>query len=168
MKRQQNAAPPRDFRNRAHDLYNEVQDTQADEKEELTTMDIVEGVQLRKEQYEQSRNLVENQEETGRDSEDDEVYESVAGKHTSQNILARNDTDKNVELSDFTILGIVGRGTFGKVYQVFHIKTKKVYAMKSIRKDCVLEHQSLDSLKREQEILFNVKHPFIVSMEYVI
>lgn len=73
MKRQQNAVPPRDFRNRAHDLYKEVQDSQADESEEIITMDIIEGVELRKKQYEQSRNHVENREETGRDSEDEDI-----------------------------------------------------------------------------------------------
>jgi len=35
---------------------------------------------------------------------------------------------------------IVGKGTFGKVFQVRHSKTGKVYAMKCIRKDVVLEN----------------------------
>jgi len=39
--------------------------------------------------------------------------------------------------------------------------------MKCIRKDVVLENEQLDSLKLEKEILYNINHPFIVSMEYV-
>lgn len=39
--------------------------------------------------------------------------------------------------------------------------------MKSIRKDVVLEHDSLESLKVEKLILLQVKHPFIISMDHV-
>jgi hypothetical protein len=39
--------------------------------------------------------------------------------------------------------------------------------MKSIRKDVVLENDSMQSLALEKEILYEVDHPFIVSMDYV-
>ena len=39
--------------------------------------------------------------------------------------------------------------------------------MKCIRKDVVLENDSLQSLKLEKEILYNIEHPFIVGMDYV-
>jgi len=42
-----------------------------------------------------------------------------------------------------------------------------MYAMKSIRKDIVLEHDSLESLKVEKLILLKVRHPFIISMDHV-
>ena len=42
-----------------------------------------------------------------------------------------------------------------------------MYAMKCIIKDVVLENDSLASLKLEKEILYNIEHPFIVSMDYV-
>ena len=62
---------------------------------------------------------------------------------------------------------IVGKGTFGKVFQVLHTKTNHIYAMKCIRKDVVLENDSMQSLKLEKEILYNIEHPFIVGMDYV-
>lgn len=65
------------------------------------------------------------------------------------------------------MLKIVGKGTFGKVFQVVHVRTKKVYAMKCIRKDVVIKNESMDSLKLEKEILYEVNHPFIVGMDYV-
>jgi len=61
----------------------------------------------------------------------------------------------------------VGKGTFGKVFQCQHSKTGKIYAMKSIRKDVVLENDSIQSLSLEREILYEIDHPFIVSMDYV-
>jgi len=39
--------------------------------------------------------------------------------------------------------------------------------MKSIRKDVVIDHQQLDNLKLEKQILLSVNHPFLVSMEFV-
>jgi len=39
--------------------------------------------------------------------------------------------------------------------------------MKSIRKDIVLEHDSIESLMVEKLILLQIKHPFIISMEHV-
>ena len=39
--------------------------------------------------------------------------------------------------------------------------------MKSIRKDIVIEHDSIESLRLEKLILLQVNHPFIISMEFV-
>lgn len=47
------------------------------------------------------------------------------------------------------------------------MKTGQFFAMKSIRKDVVLQHESLESLKVEKLILLQVQHPFIISMEQV-
>lgn len=39
--------------------------------------------------------------------------------------------------------------------------------MKSIRKDIVIDNDSVDSLRVEKLILLQVRHPFIISMEQV-
>jgi len=54
---------------------------------------------------------------------------------------------------DFEIVRLIGRGTFGKVYLVKNPKNNKHYAMKSIRKDVVIDHDSLESLQVEKLIL---------------
>lgn len=46
-------------------------------------------------------------------------------------------------------------------------KTKKIFAMKSIRKDVVLNHEQLENLRLEKHILMQVDYPFLISMEYV-
>lgn len=54
--------------------------------------------------------------------------------------------------------------------QVFLVQnkiTEKLYAMKSIRKDIVIEHEAIDNLRLEKIILTRISHPFIVSMEYM-
>ena len=39
--------------------------------------------------------------------------------------------------------------------------------MKVIRKDIVIQHDSIDSLEVEKLILLQVNHPFIIGMDYV-
>ncbi len=44
----------------------------------------------------------------------------------------------------------------------------KIFAMKSIRKDIVIDNEQLDNLKLEKNILLSVSHPFLINMEYVL
>ena len=62
---------------------------------------------------------------------------------------------------------MVGRGTFGKVYLVKNKDSNDYYAMKSVRKDIVIKHESIKSLQVEKLILNQVNHPFIIGMDYV-
>lgn len=45
--------------------------------------------------------------------------------------------------------------------------TKDVYAMKSLRKDVILDYDQVESTKLEKEILQQADHPFLVGMHYV-
>ena len=70
-------------------------------------------------------------------------------------------------LQDFIIMKMVGKGTFGKVFLVQNNITKKIYAMKCIRKDIVIDNEQYDNIKLEKDILYTIDHPFIVNMDYV-
>lgn len=41
---------------------------------------------------------------------------------------------------------MIGRGSYGKVYMVVHVKTQKVYAMKSIKKDLVMKTDQVQGI----------------------
>jgi serine/threonine protein kinase len=43
-------------------------------------------------------------------------------------------------LQDFVIKKVIGRGSFGKVFLVEKKITKEVYAMKSLRKDVIIDY----------------------------
>lgn len=80
----------------------------------------------------------------------------------------RQQEDKySVKLQDFIIMKMVGKGTFGKVFLVQHMTTKKLYAMKCIRKDIVIDNEQFENIKLEKDILYTIEHPFIVNMDYV-
>ena len=75
--------------------------------------------------------------------------------------------DQNVTLSDFVIKSVIGRGSFGKVFLVQKRGTNNVYAMKSLRKDVIIEYDQIESTKLEKDILLQADHPFLVGMSYV-
>lgn len=74
---------------------------------------------------------------------------------------------KIVNLDDFERIKVIGKGTFGKVYLVKKKDDGSIYAMKSIRKDVMIENDQIESAKMEKQILFQNKHPFLVKMSYV-
>ena len=62
-------------------------------------------------------------------------------KGRSDTMFAKNKSDKEVSLKDFTIKSVIGRGSFGKVFLVQKNSDAKVYAMKSLRKDVILDYE---------------------------
>lgn len=75
--------------------------------------------------------------------------------------------DVKVGLADFNIKKVIGRGSFGKVFLVQKKGGQDVYAMKSLRKDVILDYDQVESTKLEKEILLQADHPFLVGMNYV-
>ena len=70
-------------------------------------------------------------------------------------------------LADFIIKSVIGRGSFGKVFLVQKRGTDNVYAMKSLRKDIIIEYDQVESTRLEKDILLQADHPFLVGMSYV-
>ena len=48
--------------------------------------------------------------------------------------------DAGPSLADFKMLVVLGKGTFGKVFLAEFNKNKKLYAIKVIRKDILIEY----------------------------
>ena len=62
---------------------------------------------------------------------------------------------------------VLGRGAFGKVYLGELNTTKELFAIKSIRKDVLIEMDQVDNTLLEKQIMFECDHPFLVPMEYM-
>ena len=74
-------------------------------------------------------------------------------------------------LSDFEVHGLVGEGEFGRVLMATCVTTKKLYAMKVVRKaDLLLRgHTSVSQAITEKQVLQEIAikpHPYIVSLHY--
>lgn len=75
--------------------------------------------------------------------------------------------DNEITLDDFEILNILGKGAFGKVYLTRFKDNHKLYAIKTIRKDVVIESEQIDAVNLERDVLLSCNHPFLVGMEFV-
>ena len=62
---------------------------------------------------------------------------------------------------------LLGKGTFGKVFLAEFQQDKKLYAIKVIRKDVLIEYNQIKNTKLEKEIMFKCQHKFLVGMEYL-
>ena len=113
-----------------------------------------------------SRSIEGMQEQRPLDSEVP-LEEANKGRDSRSSCLYRRATVTEVTWDDFELISIIGRGTFGKVYLVNNKLNDKHYAMKCIRKDVVIQHESVESLQVEKLILNQVNHPFIIGMDYV-
>lgn len=65
---------------------------------------------------------------------------------------------------DFNLLTTVGKGNFGKVYQVRKKDTGKVYAMKVLNKANSLSQKNYERTLSERKIVEEVKHPFLATL----
>ena len=77
------------------------------------------------------------------------------------------DTTKEVTFEDFNFIMVIGRGTFGKVFLAELKQTKQLFAVKSIRKDILIQYDQVDNTILEKDIMFECDHPFLVGMEYL-
>lgn len=98
---------------------------------------------------------------------DIDFEEALQSTEDRGSCVYRRSTVTEVTWNDFELISIIGRGTFGKVYLVKNKRDSIYYAMKCIRKDVVIQHESVESLQVEKLILNQVNHPFIIGMDYV-
>ena len=50
-------------------------------------------------------------------------------------------TESRISLTDFNVLKVIGRGSYAKVLMVELKSTKRVYAMKVIKKELVMDEE---------------------------
>jgi len=74
-----------------------------------------------------------------------------------------------VNKSDFDLITVIGKGSFGKVFQV---KKKsepdkgKIFAMKVLRKEAIFARKQVAHTKAEKSILAKIQHPFIIRLHW--
>ena len=71
-----------------------------------------------------------------------------------------------VELDDFEMIKVIGRGSVGKIILVKYKKNGKFYAMKSMRKDQILSEGIVDNILIEKNILLDGQCKFILSLSF--
>ena len=84
---------------------------------------------------------------------------------TNNDFLNKTKNDKiKISKSNFEFLYIIGKGGFGKVWNVKHKQTSKQYALKLMSKVKIIDKKSVKNIKSEREFLSKLNHPFLVNM----
>ncbi|KNE69120.1 AGC/PKC protein kinase [Allomyces macrogynus ATCC 38327] len=74
---------------------------------------------------------------------------------------------KKVTLDDFVFLSVLGKGNFGKVMLAEEKHSKKLYAIKVLKKEFVIENDEVESTRSEKRILLTAnraRHPFLINL----
>lgn len=74
--------------------------------------------------------------------------------------------DRSVTADDFTLLSVIGKGSYGKVLLVKKNATEELLAMKILKKDYIAQRNQIAHTKTERNVLEKVNHPFIVKLRY--
>ena len=70
-----------------------------------------------------------------------------------------------VTLDDFNILRVIGRGSYAKVLMVEQKRTKRLYAMKVIKKELVTDDEDIDWVQTEKHVFETAtNYPFLVGL----
>jgi serine/threonine protein kinase len=90
------------------------------------------------EQYEELMKL--RQSKVNYDHETFVEADIINRESRTSTIYCKQGVDIHATLEDFEIIKVIGKGTFGKVFLVKHKSAERFYAMKSIRKDVVIDN----------------------------
>ncbi|EPR79174.1 Serine/threonine protein kinase [Spraguea lophii 42_110] len=86
-------------------------------------------------------------------------------------LLETKEEDKEitVDLNSFSLVKVLGRGSFGKVMLAHHKIDKTVVAIKILKKEMVVNANNIMYLELERKVLKQVStanHPFLMQMKY--
>ncbi len=90
-----------------------------------------------------------------------ENYEQISNDPSIKNV-----TDDKLTIDDFTVLKVVGKGSYGKVLLVKKNDDNNILAMKVLKKKYMIKRNQVEHTRTERSILELVKHPFIIQLKY--
>ncbi|SBT50397.1 rac-beta serine/threonine protein kinase, putative [Plasmodium ovale wallikeri] len=93
-------------------------------------------------------------------------HEKLRKGRFRKSLSLSNDKKNCIRPESFNFLKVIGKGSYGKVLLVKHVKNNKLYAMKILRKENIISRNQLEHTKIERNVLKCVSHPFIVKMYY--
>jgi len=97
---------------------------------------------------------------------DKEDRKEAGGGGGGDNITDMLKSKDKVQIQDFELLKVLGRGAFGKVMQVRKKDDGKIYALKILKKRAIVERKQVDHTKAERTLLESLQHPFLMTLRH--
>uniref|UniRef100_A0A1L8DLW5 non-specific serine/threonine protein kinase n=1 Tax=Nyssomyia neivai TaxID=330878 RepID=A0A1L8DLW5_9DIPT len=94
---------------------------------------------------------------------EDELSEKFSVQGTSS---VKASGKKKVTLENFEFLKVLGKGTFGKVILCREKSTAKLYAIKILKKEVIIQKDEVAHTLTENRVLRTTNHPFLISLKY--
>lgn len=123
----------------------------------------------RKHQFESSSNQMTPYQPVIRhkDGQDVNVQNQSFGEHSSlaTGTISASGGSHQYSLDDFELLRVIGRGSYAKVLMVELKRTKRIYAMKVIKKELVTDDEDIDWVQTEKHVFETASnYPFLVGL----
>ncbi|XP_065092664.1 RAC serine/threonine-protein kinase [Ochlerotatus camptorhynchus] len=96
-------------------------------------------------------------------AEDELLTEKFSVQGTSTGKISGK---KKVTLENFEFLKVLGKGTFGKVILCREKTTAKLYAIKILKKEVIVQKDEVAHTMAENRVLKKTNHPFLISLKY--
>ncbi len=80
---------------------------------------------------------------------------------------AQQGMGRRIGLEHFNFLAVLGKGNFGKVMLAETKATKKLYAIKVLKKEFIIENDEVESTKSEKRVFLianKERHPFLLNL----
>ncbi|KAL4435092.1 hypothetical protein ABPG74_003585 [Tetrahymena malaccensis] len=91
-------------------------------------------------------------------------FQEILAKHVKKSFHI--EISHSLAFKDFTILGALGKGSFGRVFLVQQNSTEELFAMKMLKKVSLIMKRQLKYAVTECNILKRCKNPFVVGLHY--
>lgn len=74
------------------------------------------------------------------------------------------DKAPTVNLDSFTLIRVLGKGSFGKVFLCNYVPTNKLFALKVLSKEYIKVRNQITHTLTEREVLTKVRHPYVIGL----
>ncbi|GAB0132450.1 Serine/threonine kinase [Epichloe bromicola] len=92
---------------------------------------------------------------------------TVAGQRKQLPLHTDPGTGQRIGLDHFNFLAVLGKGNFGKVMLAETKRSRKLYAIKVLKKEFIIENDEVESIRSEKRVFVianKEKHPFLTNL----
>ena len=95
-----------------------------------------------------------------------EHLNEVDMKDIEENEEIKKRTNNKLTINDFSIIKVIGKGSYGKVLLVKKNDEETIYAMKVLKKKAMIKKNQIEHIKSERKIMEFIDFPFIIKLKY--